>query len=62
VNDDNTVAIQNVKVGDRIGALWIVNDGLKPGQRVIADGAMKVRPGLQVNPKPFNETASSNER
>jgi len=62
VNDDNKVAIQNVKVGDRIGAMWIVNDGLKPGQRVIADGQMKIRPGLQVNPKPFSATASSKAR
>ncbi len=52
VNDDNKVAIENVKVGDRLGPLWVINDGLKPGQRVITDGVMKVRPGVQVNPKP----------
>jgi len=40
-----------VKVGDRIGPLWIVNDGLEPGQRVITDGVMKVRPGVQVKPE-----------
>jgi RND family efflux transporter MFP subunit len=56
VDDNNKVAIQNVKVGDRAGALWIVTEGVKPGQRVVADGAMKVRPGMQVNPKPFAET------
>ena len=53
VDDNNKVAVENVKMGDRVGPLWIVTDGLKPGQRVIADGAMKVRPGMQVNPKPF---------
>ena len=62
VNDDNTVAIENVKVGDRVGPLWMIEDGLKAGQRVIADGAMKVRPGVQVNPKPFVENASVRER
>jgi len=51
VDDDNIVAVQNVKVGERVGPLWIVTEGLKPGQRVITDGAMKVRPGMQVNPK-----------
>ena len=51
VDDDNRVAIKNVKVGDRIGPLWIVNDGLEPGQRVITDGVMKVRPGVQVKPE-----------
>ncbi|PYT12484.1 MAG: efflux transporter periplasmic adaptor subunit, partial [Acidobacteria bacterium] len=62
VNDDNKVAIENVKVGDRVGPLWMINDGLKAGERVIADGVMKVRPGVQVNPKPFTETASVKER
>jgi len=51
VDDDNRVAIKNVKVGDRIGPLWMINDGLEPGQRVITDGVMKVRPGVQVQPE-----------
>ncbi len=62
VDDDNKVAIESVKVGDRAGPLWIVNEGLKPEQRVIADGGMKVRPGAQVNPKPFNASAQAKER
>ncbi len=57
VGDDNKVAIENVKVGDRVGTQWMINEGLKPGQLVIADGVMKVRPGIQVNPKPFAEAA-----
>jgi membrane fusion protein (multidrug efflux system) len=59
VNDSNKVEVENVKVGDRVGPLWMINEGLKAGQRVIADGAMKVRPGVQVNPKPFVENASA---
>lgn len=62
VNPDRTVSIANVKVGDRIGSLWMINDGLKAGQQVIAEGVMKVRPGAQVNPKPFDETASAKAR
>ena len=45
VGDDNKVAIENVKVGDRVGSLWVIDNGLKAGQRVIVDGAMKVGPG-----------------
>jgi len=41
------------KVGDRIGTMWIVEDGLKPGERVVAEGAQKVSPGAVVNPIPF---------
>jgi multidrug efflux pump subunit AcrA (membrane-fusion protein) len=44
VNNDNKVAIENVKVGDRVAQLRIINDGLKAGQRVIVDGMSKIRP------------------
>ncbi len=54
VDDQNTVRIQPVKVGERVGNLWVVEDGLKPGERVIAEGVMKVRPGMRVNPIPFS--------
>jgi len=59
VNDDNKVEMANVKVGDRVGSLWMISDGLKAGQRVVADGSMKVRPGVPVSPKPF---ANSQEK
>jgi membrane fusion protein (multidrug efflux system) len=59
VDADNKVAIQNVKAGDRVGQMWIIDDGLRPGQRVIAEGAMKVGPGLQVTPKPFIQPAEN---
>jgi RND family efflux transporter MFP subunit len=62
VGDHNKVAIENVKVGDRIGSQWVIDNGLQAGQSVIVDGAMKVGPGLQVNPKPFVETASGKGR
>src|SRR5271167_4878673 len=53
VDDKNKVSIRTVKVGDRVGNQWIIADGVKPGERVIAEGVQKVRPGMQVNPKPF---------
>jgi membrane fusion protein (multidrug efflux system) len=53
VDGENKVSIRSVKVGDRVGAEWIVAEGLKQGERVIVEGVQKVRPGMQVNPKPF---------
>ena len=53
VDDDHKVNIRPVKVGDRIGNQWVIAEGLKPGERVVAEGVQKVRPGLQVNPRPF---------
>ena len=57
VGSDNTVEIRPVKVGDRVGTQWIIENGLKPGERVVAEGIQKVRPGAIVNPKPVKATA-----
>jgi len=54
VDSENKVGIRTVKVGDRVGSLWIIEEGLNPGERVVAEGVQKVRPGAQVNPKPFD--------
>jgi membrane fusion protein (multidrug efflux system) len=53
LDSENKVSIQSVEVGEHTGSQWIIEKGLKPGERVIADGTLKVRPGMQVNPKPF---------
>jgi RND family efflux transporter MFP subunit len=55
LDDKNTVSIQQIKVGDQVGTMWVVNEGLKPGQRVVVEGAQNVQPGRQVSPKPFVE-------
>ena len=53
VGADNKVDIRPVKTGDRVGPLWIIEDGLKPGERVVVEGVQKIRDGMQVNPKPY---------
>jgi membrane fusion protein (multidrug efflux system) len=55
VDGDNKVSIREVKLGDTVGHDWIVHEGVKPGERVVADGVQKVRPGMVVDPKPFRE-------
>jgi RND family efflux transporter MFP subunit len=59
VGTDNKVSIRNVKVGDRTGPMWIIEEGLKPGERVVAEGVQKVTAGALVNPKPFVATAET---
>jgi membrane fusion protein (multidrug efflux system) len=54
VDDKNQVSIVAVKVGERVGSMWVVEGGLKRGDRVVAEGVQKVRPGAQVSPKPFS--------
>jgi RND family efflux transporter MFP subunit len=53
VGDGNKVSIRPVKVGERVGTMWVIEDGLKPGERVVAEGTQKVRPDAVVNPAPF---------
>ncbi len=53
VDGENKVSVRTVQVGDRVGGEWIVTEGLKPSERVVAEGVQKVRTGMQVNPKPF---------
>jgi RND family efflux transporter MFP subunit len=53
VGQDSKIAIRTVTVGDRIGTLWIIQDGLKLGERVVAEGQQALRPGMIVQPKPF---------
>ena len=50
VRADETVDVRTVKVDARIGSLWIIADGLKPGERVIVEGADRVRAGQKVRP------------
>jgi membrane fusion protein (multidrug efflux system) len=57
VNNENKVEIRTIKIGDQVGSSWLVADGLKPGENVVAEGVQKIRPGAQVNPKPFDEQA-----
>jgi len=53
VDKENKVSIRPVKVGDTSGSEWVIAEGLKAGERVVAEGVQKVRPGMVVSPKPF---------
>jgi RND family efflux transporter MFP subunit len=59
VDNDCKVAIRPVTVGAQVDSRWVISDGLNTGDRVVAEGTQKVRPGLQVNPKPFSTDAGS---
>jgi RND family efflux transporter MFP subunit len=60
VGGDNKVSIRPVTLGPQVGPMWIIQDGLKPGETVVATGTQKVTQGMTVNLKPFSATASDN--
>jgi RND family efflux transporter MFP subunit len=53
VGSDNKVDIRPVAVAERVGTEWIIDKGLKSGERVIAEGIQTVHQGMTVNPKPL---------
>jgi len=51
---DNKVETRPVKPGERVGTLWVIDEGLKPAERVIAEGLQKVKQGMLVKPRAFS--------
>jgi RND family efflux transporter MFP subunit len=54
VGADHKVSIRPVKVGEKTGSMWVINEGLKPGDQVVVEGVGKVKDGTPVVPKPAN--------
>src|SRR6266481_5146227 len=59
VDENNKVGIRPVKMGERIGAMWEVTEGLKPGDKVVVQGVQKAREGSTVTPKEWTPPAQS---
>jgi len=57
VDQNNKVSIRPVKMGERIGALWEVTEGLKPGDKVVVQGLQKAREGSTVTVKEWTPPA-----
>jgi RND family efflux transporter MFP subunit len=50
VGRDQTVQARTVRLGPRVGTLWVVEDGVRPGERVVVKGLQQVRAGMRVEP------------
>jgi membrane fusion protein (multidrug efflux system) len=59
VGPDNRASIRPVAVGARSGTMWIIENGLKPGERVVVEGLQKVPEGGAVNPKSYAAPGAS---
>jgi membrane fusion protein (multidrug efflux system) len=51
VNADHKVSIRAVRVGERVGPLWIIESGVKAGEVVVVEGLQKVQNGSTVKIK-----------
>jgi membrane fusion protein (multidrug efflux system) len=52
VGTDNKIDLRPVKVGEQVGNMWVITQGLKLGERVVVEGVQKAKAGMTVNPKP----------
>jgi membrane fusion protein (multidrug efflux system) len=59
IGENNAAQARPVRLGREIETGWIVQQGLKPGERVIVDGIIRVRPGAPVRPVPLATAATS---
>ena len=59
VNASNTVELRAITTAERVGEDWIVQQGLKPGDRVIVEGQLKVRAGMRVAPMPYRPASGA---
>jgi len=56
IGSDNRAQLRTVRVGPRVGTLWVITSGLKPGEQVVAVGAEKAKEGEVVKPTPYKGT------
>jgi membrane fusion protein (multidrug efflux system) len=59
VDQNNKITLRQIKVGERIGGMWEVTDGLKAGDRVVVQGTQKVREGATVMPREWASPSPS---
>jgi len=55
VDQNNKVDIRPVKVAERVDSLWMIEEGLKAGEAVVTEGLQKVKQGVIVNAKPYQQ-------
>jgi len=59
VGPDGKAEMRPVKVGERVGADWVITSGLKKGEKVIVEGAQKVKAGMPVVTKPWRPSGGN---
>jgi membrane fusion protein (multidrug efflux system) len=57
VGGDHKVSIRTVKPGETVGTMWVIDEGLKPGEQVVVQGIQHLREGTLVIPKPVHLSA-----
>jgi RND family efflux transporter MFP subunit len=54
VGSDHKVSMRAVKPGETVGTMWVIDEGVQPGEQVVVEGLQKLRDGTLVTPKPVH--------
>jgi len=60
VGGDHKVSMRAVKPGATVGTMWVIDEGLKPGEQVVVGGVQQIREGTLVTPKPVHLSGEGN--
>jgi membrane fusion protein (multidrug efflux system) len=60
VGSDHKVSMRTVKPGETVGTMWVIDEGLKPGEQVVVEGLQQLKEGAAVTPKPARPSAEGN--
>jgi membrane fusion protein (multidrug efflux system) len=60
VGGDHKVSMRAVKPGATVGTMWVIDEGLKPGEQVVVEGLQQIREGTLVTPKPVRPSGEGN--
>src|SRR6266478_1035182 len=60
VGSDHKVSMRAVKPGETVGTMWVIDEGLKPGEQVVVEGLQNLREGTLVTSKPAHLSAGGN--
>jgi membrane fusion protein (multidrug efflux system) len=58
VGNDHKVSMRTVKPGETVGTMWVIDEGLRPGEQVVVEGLQKLKEGSLVTPKPAHLSAA----
>jgi RND family efflux transporter MFP subunit len=56
---DGKVDVRTVHAGEQVGNLWIIDDGLRPDEKIIVEGFARVRPGMLVRASPAADSPTA---
>jgi membrane fusion protein (multidrug efflux system) len=60
VGSDRKVSMRTVKPGETVGTMWVIDEGLKPGEQVVVEGLQNLKQGTLVTPKPVRLSGEGN--